>query len=803
MKLEPERWRRIEPLLAEALERDAAERSAWIEAACGEDVGLRAELRALVAAGDRGDGPLDRSAGEVVRELLEATLGFDDAGDAAVAFTGPKRIADYEIVRELGHGGMGTVFEADESRMNRRVALKVLSRHHATSAKAGLRFEREAWIAGKLDHPHLVKVFDRGVWQELAFYSMELVEGGSLHDVIDNMKRWGRDDRIGLEFGTREYVDWSITQIITAARALDYAHRHHVIHRDVKPMNLLWSREHATVKVADFGLAIDSDVSRLTTTGKLVGTLAYMAPEQLLGRTDAIGAGTDVYALGATLFQLLTLELPYGGESQQLYMNAVLTSEARRPSKLNRRVSRDLEAVIGRALEKNPRDRYASAAAFADDLENVLRFRPVLAQPPTWLNTLGKWVRRRPVHAALVAVLLVVVPALGVLGLRARQHARVQRQLQVEELWTGARWLFLNRRDREFLERTERILALDPGHLEARRARAGAWLNLALETDGDERRTTEERALDEVLRIQQLEPERAWPHALEAIVLERLGRDEAAERARQAARTLASDPPHPDDLMFRARQIRGTGDLDETLRLLDELLARAPSNLAAIQFRGHVLAESGRLEPAIADFRFGTVLAPDDFYGYYQLGRLYVEAGEVERGEEQLRQALELARDDELFLENLSDEYLQWGRRALADGQTRRAADCFIAAEHHARRSIELGPTLVWAHVNLGASLMERYRLAEPQVPELANEAVEHYARASALLREPGTDRDVSMHAAVLVNTCDAMIQLGQLERALESCHEVVERFPDDPLGHYNLAGVYALLGRTDEALRS
>src|SRR5262249_18466705 len=161
------------------------------------------------------------------------------------------------------------------------------------------------------------------------------------------------------------------------------------------------------------------EATRLTTDGAVMGTLVYMAPEQILGRQREIDARTDVYALGVTLFELLTLELPYAGATQQLYTSAVLTSEARRVRRINRRVGRDLEIVIGKALEKAPRDRYLTAAAFGDDLERVLALRPIEAVPPGQATKAWKWVRRRPVHAALAALLVVGIPTVPYLGWRA------------------------------------------------------------------------------------------------------------------------------------------------------------------------------------------------------------------------------------------------------------------------------------------------------------------------------------------------------------------------------------------------
>src|SRR5262249_53547629 len=162
------------------------------------------------------------------------------------AGTSLRRVAHFRIERELGAGGMGTVYLAHDERMNRKVALKVMSRHQS-SEKAGRRFEQEAWIAGRLDHPNIVKVHERGASEELSFYAMEVLDGGPLAHVIERLRRAGADDTLGLRFGTAEYIHWVVRAIIAAARGLEFAHRAGVVHRDIKPMNLLLSRALKTI----------------------------------------------------------------------------------------------------------------------------------------------------------------------------------------------------------------------------------------------------------------------------------------------------------------------------------------------------------------------------------------------------------------------------------------------------------------------------------------------------------------------------------------------------------------------------
>ena len=725
-------------------------------------------------------------------------------GSSGAAPARPGRIAGYRILRELGAGGMGSVYEAYDEKMKRTVALKVLAHHLAPSQKAGLRFEQEAWIAGKLDHPNLVKVYDRGVWQDLRYFAMELVDGGSLHDVIHNLKKSGRDATWKLEFGSREYIHWALDQVIAVARGLDYAHRHGVVHRDVKPLNLLLSREQGAVKIADFGLAIDVKVTRMTTAGRTMGTPVYMAPEQLLGRTDTVGVTTDVYSLGVTLFELLTLKLPYEAATQQEYVTAVLTQEARRASKLNVRVSRDLETVIRTALEKDPTERYRTAAALADDLERVLDLRPIQAQPPSTLRRTFKWIRRQPIHAALLAALILAIPTVSLLGYRTLQHQRLLREARIEKLWREATWLVQRSRDGEAAERTSAILRLDPDHVPALRTRALGSMRLALGASDPARASAlQQQALDDLARILSLEPAASWPHRLQGFVLRHFGREREASEAEALAQRKVSGEPSDDELYLDAKLARANEDHERAADLLSALIVRRPTKPEAIYLRAHVYESLGQWDRAIADYRVAAGLNPEDFFTHYDLGSLLTKSGSFDEGHDYLRRAREIEPENAYGQEALSYHHLERGRAALGSGGGEAAAIQFQHAERAARLALDQRADLPWAHLNLGASLMEQNRLLSDPDADLAEEAILHYERTRELARGTGGSADPAAYTAAAINLCDALIQLGDLQRAVASCSAAVDATPDDPGPHYNLAGVYTLLNRKDDALAS
>jgi tetratricopeptide (TPR) repeat protein len=699
---------------------------------------------------------------------------------------------------------MGTVFEAFEEKMHRRVALKVLSGRLSDSEKAGNRFAREAWIAGKLSHPNLVKVFERGELADVAFYSMELVDGGSLHDVIRNLKARGRDDTWSLVFGSREYVNWAIVQTVAAARGLDYAHRQGVVHRDVKPMNILLNRDPCMVKVADFGLALDTGVTRMTTAGTVLGTVAYMAPEQIRGRQDQVSARTDVYSLGVTLFELLTLDLPFSGATQQLYMNAVLTLEAKRPRRLNKHVGRDLEVVLRKTLEKDPGDRYTSAAAFADDLENVLHFRPIHARPPRAGMRILKWARRRPMHATLAATLVLGLPTLSLLSYRAVQHRRLLERLETDRERGAVRRLNHDERFLQALPLLDRILLRHPNDLESLRTRAITQFRLAQEeSDPKSRSALQDRALEDAGRLIRALPTASWPYRVRALFLRSFGNATEAEQDERSATRYRTVPPSMEELEIDGTLAMNAGEYENAVKDFTEVITRQPDAAETRLRRAWAFERLGDDRKAMTDYEVAAALRPSDPDPQVNLARLLDRTGDLGRGEALLRQVLEIEPMNALAYENLADNLIRRGKLAGASGNREQALKAFREAETSARRSLQLDGERAWARLDLGVALVEQSRLSEPPDRRLVSEAAEEYRKVIAARDSGKAGLQDDLLNTALVNQCDALVQLGDLERALDACRRIADRKPDDPTNHYNLAAVYALSHRSDEAIHS
>jgi tetratricopeptide (TPR) repeat protein/predicted Ser/Thr protein kinase len=332
-------------------------------------------------------------------------------------------VPGYEILGELGRGGMGVVYKARQKGLNRLVALKmILSGGHASSGDLA-RFRLEAEAVAKLKHPNIVQIYEIGEHFGQPYFSLEFVDGGSL------------DKKLA---GTPQPAAQAAGWVETMARAMHEAHKEGIIHRDLKPANVLLTGD-GVPKIMDFGLAkrIDEGDSGQTRTGAIMGTPSYMAPEQAEGRIKELGPATDIYSLGAILYDLITGRPPFRGETVMDTLQLVVSAEPVSPVRLHPKVPRDLETICLKCLQKEPAKRYPTSWALAEDLRRFLDGRPIEARPVGALERAWKWAKRRPAAAALAAVSAAVVVALVVGGLWFGQHEYRQR-LEADRLMNVA-----------------------------------------------------------------------------------------------------------------------------------------------------------------------------------------------------------------------------------------------------------------------------------------------------------------------------------------------------------------------------
>src|SRR5256885_6598661 len=341
---------------------------------------------------------LDDESGTDVVDRADDGLAPASANKAV----GPARMlsdfGDYELLEEIGRGGQGVVFRARQKSLNRTVALKVIGLGQWATEAHLKRFRLEAEAAARLEHPGIVPIHEVGERDGSCYFSMKFVEGGQLDEVVRR---------------TPMPIRQAVELIAKIAHTVHYAHEHGILHRDIKPGNILLDAK-GVPHLTDFGLArlVESE-SSVTQTWDVLGTPSYMAPEQAVGNNAAVSNVTDVYGVGAVLYQLLTGHPPFAGGTTYETIKLLQDTEPRPPRSLNPKIDRDLSTICLKCLEKDPKRRYTSALAQAEDLERWLKHEPIQARHTGVFARGKKWVRRNPTSALLAACLIALLAAAG------------------------------------------------------------------------------------------------------------------------------------------------------------------------------------------------------------------------------------------------------------------------------------------------------------------------------------------------------------------------------------------------------
>jgi serine/threonine protein kinase/tetratricopeptide (TPR) repeat protein len=556
----------------------------------------------------------------------------------ASGLTPPAKLGDYQLLREIGRGGMGVVYEAEQISLGRRVALKLLPFAAAMDPRQVQRFQVEVQAAAHLHHPHIVPIYGVGCESGIHFYAMQLVAGQSLAAIIGGLRDSGENppglsklgDRAGddapasaqAESARNRSFFRKIARLgIEAAEALEHAHSLGVVHRDIKPANLLID-DHGHVWVADFGLARLQGNTGVTVTGDLLGTLRYMSPEQALAQRGVVDHRTDLYSLGATLYELLTLSPAFNGSDLQALVHQITSEEPVPPSRLNHHLPRDLETIVLKAMAKEPVNRYSTMQELSDDLRRFLADQPIKARRPSLAERALRWSRRHRslvLSAGLTLVLAVFCLAIStVLIYQALSSAASQSQARAIELKRAQANLDLANRALDlYLNTAESWFPRDPGG----DLQDGALLKTALtfyEQIASQNVAEPEvklRTFAAYCRVGDIRlaladfpgAQDAYRRAL-AIIVEQQDQDPESDRYR----TLQAVALEKFASVFHRRTVYGPAEwaFEESVRLLERVVERHPSEAASRLALAHALnqkatlkGETGRFALALADSR--------------------------------------------------------------------------------------------------------------------------------------------------------------------------------------------------------
>ena len=695
-------------------------------------------------------------------------------------------ILGYEVEGVLGIGGMGVVYKARHLKLNRVVALKMLRAGQFATESELTRFARESQAIAELHCPHIVQVHDVGDADGRPFFTMELVEGGSLSEHL---------------LGAPQAANKAAEMVQTLADAIHSAHTKGIIHRDLKPANILMSRE-GRLKIADFGLArhVECDYP-LTMTGAQLGTPSYMAPEQVLGGPDSVGPSVDVYALGAILYEMLTGRPPFRAESAIETQRQVTQVEPVAPARINASVPRDLETICLKCLSKQPKNRYGSAEALADDLRRFLRNEPIHARPVTRLERVTRWIRRNTAVTGLAVTAVGLILLAIVFGMR--EYSSAKQQAAELDRW-NQRLEFVNRVEHEgrFTE-ARAILGRVPdggsGKLRSRIRQAQNELDLAERLDAirmSRGKFTQGGGIDyEESCRQYSEAFRNWE-----IGGVDVSTNEVAQRVRDSTVSFAliaalddwaacadaatrswilevSRRADPDPWRDAVRDQGKWADVEhlKTLSESTELQKQPIALLVAMGTRWRRLGGDPKqyLQRVHRSY-------PDDFWLNFELAHLYFSEDPASAMGHNLA-ALALRPDAALVHFNLGMAYERLQRLDVAS--------------FHFKRTIELEPTHSWAEYRLGISLANSGNIEESlQHFRKAIELDKNYKDARNGLRMGLVKLGQLEEAAVVWEStlndpkathedvdgiAELWLYLGKEERYQNACESMLNRFGD------------------------
>ena len=785
----PEEWQRVRPILESALELEPASRSSYVDSACAGDQGLRREVLSLLSDHQQSDLFLKEPAVNMVhRHMAQDQTQLDNEAESALV---GKKISHYRILHKLGGGGMGVVYEAEDTRLGRHVALKFLPEELARDTQVLERFQREARAASALNHPHICTIYDFGEYERGPFIVMEALEGSTVKHRISGKPL---PCELVVELG------------IQISEALEAAHAKAILHRDIKPANIFVTKD-GEAKLLDFGLAklagataetlvslettATEHVKDLTLPGTLMGTAPYMSPEQ--SRGEPVDARSDIFSFGAVLYEMATGQAPFSGETIGRIREAIATLEPASPRKLNPRVPVGLERVTTRALKKKPAERYQDAVELRADLIRVKR------------EISSRGLRRSAVAAVLLVILLA---ALGWrLGwLRSTPRFGLARSIAVLPLAN----LSHDPEQEYFADGMTEQLTTDLGQISALRVISRTS---AMQYKGTKKKLPEiardlnvdtvvegsvERVGDQVRITAQL-IEASTDRHLWAKSYERDLRNVLSLQA-DVAREIASEvkiklTPQERSRLSNARPVEPAAG-EAYLRGLHELHGMTAERTEALQFQS--------IEKAIAYFQEALSQDPNDAQAYSGLADAYASSSNFYRAPLRVMPKAKAAAAKAVELDDtLAEAHSSLGYVSMTFDWD------WPHAESEFRRALELNPSSSRAHSGYAQYLLFVGGHSEQAIHEL------HQAYAlDPLLPEAHGDLawflfltrryNEAIEAALKVGRDDHILalsyaELGKFDQALAAADRAIKTAQSPPVLS-QIAAAYALAGRKDKA---
>jgi serine/threonine protein kinase/Flp pilus assembly protein TadD len=677
----------------------------------------------------------------------------------------PGPLGDYRVIRQIGRGGMGIVYEAEQLSLGRRVALKVLPFAAVLDARQLNRFKNEAHAAAQLHHTNIVPVFSVGCERGVHYYAMQYIDGQPLSELIRDLRRLARKEpeedhappsRSSTVPHAALPTDHSnnpkeffrtITRLgVQVAEALEHAHQTGVVHRDIKPSNLLLDTK-GKIWITDFGLAQCRPDAGLTMTGDLLGTLRYMSPEQAQAHRAAVDHRTDIYSLGVTLYESLTLEPAFPGDDRHELLRRIATEDPKVPRQINPMMPVDLETVVLKAMSKNPASRYGTAQELADDLERFLADRPVLAKRPTVVERTRKWARR---HRSVVWSAGLVAATALILGAGSWSWITLERTA-----WRAARHQLARQ---ALADAAQQIGQSDVAQASAALHRAAGLLSGGGQTELDNRLIQLAADLEFVGRLEQVR--------LQQSNVTRGGFDRRTADADYTAlfREFGIDLATLD-VPNAAQLLRGRGPRTQ--------LAAALDDWARVKWysRSRIDQDDAGPERGATGWQdlleLASAIDPDGFRTQVRDALLREDVNDLIR-----------------FADTASASDLPPGTVLLL-AEVLRLSDNLDAAVALLAKGQRAHPHDFWMNHHLAFCLAKRK-------PPRLNDAIRYYTAAVALRpQSPGAR----------VNFGDALLLAGQLDEALLELREAVRLKPDHAMAWNDLGAVLEEKAQVDDAI--